>query len=325
MANQKQVEERSKENTITTLSDKEIQEMINKQKLRPKIIPIIGMCFGLTVYFAVLPTLYFLITGTLLVRTILILLLVYQYFLADKSENYRKFLLFMRPWEIFKSYTVHYEEELNNERSLFSFHPHGVLGFGPSMSGALNEVLLNSTFCGSRAMRNLPISGIVARWMGVFGVDNKNFKDLMRKNKNIIFVPGGFEEATITQYGKDRVYIKERKGFIKYALEFGYNVYPCYTFNENKIFYTFNYFENFRLLLNKMKFPGTVFFSKFGVFPHTDIDLFTVIGKPINFPVIRHPTKEDVEKYHKIYIDQLVGVYDRYKHYFNASETLEIL
>lgn len=323
MAIKKQSQE--KDDSITKLSDKEIQEMINKQKLRPKIIPILGMCIGLTVYFAAVLTLFFLITGSLLVRTILILLLVYQYFFAKKSENYRKFLLFMRPWEIFKSYTVYCEEQLKNEKSLFSFHPHGVLGFGPSMSGALNEVLYNSTFCGSRAMRNLPISGLAARWMGVFGVDNKNFKDLMSKNKNIIFVPGGFEEATITQYGKDRVYIKERKGFIKYALEFGYNVYPCYTFNENKLFFTFNYFEKFRLLLNKIKFPGTVFYSKFGLFPHTNIDLFTVIGKPLKLPLIKNPNKEDIEKYHQIYIDELVGVYCRYKSYFNACETLEIL
>ncbi len=308
-----------------SLTDEEIKLMINNKKIRHIIFPIIGMSIGLLVYFAVFFTVFFLITGSIIVRSILGVLLVYQYFFAYKSENYRRFLLFMRPWEIFRSYTVHCEEELTNEKSLFSFHPHGVLGFGPSMSGALNEVLYNATFCGSRAMRNLPISGIIARWMGVCGVDNKNFKELMNNNKNIIFVPGGFEEATITRYGKDRIFISERKGFIKYALQFGYKVYPSYTFNENKIFYTFNYFEKFRLLLNKIKLPGTLFFSKYGIFPHTDIDLFTVIGAPLHFPIIENPTKEDVEKYHKMYVKQLVSVYDRYKHYFNACKTLEVI
>ena len=46
MADKKQSQE--KDDSITKLSDKEIQEMINKQKLRPKIIPILGMCIGLT-------------------------------------------------------------------------------------------------------------------------------------------------------------------------------------------------------------------------------------------------------------------------------------
>ena len=31
-------------------------------------------------------------------------------------------------------------------------------------------------------------------------------------------LPGGFEEASLTDKSKEQVYIKSRKGFIKYAL-----------------------------------------------------------------------------------------------------------
>jgi len=166
----------------------------------------------------------------------------------------------MRGYDYFKSYTVHSEEELKPEKSLFSFHPHGVLGFGCAMLGAKNEVLYESTFCASRALLNLPVSGIFSRWMGVHPVDNKSFKDYLKKGKNIVLVPGGFEEATLTRYNEERLFIKERKGFIKYALQFGYKIHPCYSFNENKIYYTFTYWEKFRLRLNKIKIPGVVFF-----------------------------------------------------------------
>jgi hypothetical protein len=310
---------------IKIISDKEINKIINKLKTKHRIFPILGMFIGLLVYFASLLTVVFIFTGSTLFRTIFVLLLVYQFFFAKYSENYRNFLKFMRPWEIFTSYSVHCEKELENEKCLFSFHPHGVIGFGASMCGAMNEVLYKAYFCGSRAMINLPLSGIIARWMGVVGVDNKNFKDLMKQGKNIIFVPGGFEEATLTNYDKDRIFIKERKGFIKYALEYGYKVYPCYTFNENKIFYTFNYCEKFRLFLNKYKIPATLFYGNYGILPNCDIDLFTVIGKPINLPLICHPTKEEVDMYHQIYIDELVNVYNRYKLFFKASHELEIV
>lgn len=289
-----------------------------------KILPIIGMCFGLLVYFASVITIFFLLTGSLFIRTILVLLLIYQYCFAKKSETYRKFLKFFEPWEVFKSYTVYTEEELKKEKSLFSFHPHGVLAFGTSMTGAKNEILYDACFCGSRAMMNLPLSGIIARWIGVVGVNNKNFKDIMKKGKNIIFMPGGFEEATITSYSKDKVYIKNRKGFIKYALEYGYRVYPSYTFNENRIFYTITAFEKFRLFLNKFKIPGTFFFSKYFIFPNTDLDLFTVVGKPIEFPIISDPTKEEIDRYHKLYIQELVNLYNRHKNKYHASEQLEI-
>ena len=306
------------------LPDEKIKSLINNNKYSSRILSVIGMCIGLLVYFASFLSIFFLITGSLLVRSILIALLVYQYFFAKKSENYRQFLKYMRPWEIFRSYTVHSEEELSPKNSLFSFHPHGILGFGPSMCGSMNEILYNAAFCGSRAMLNIPLSGLVAKWMGVNGVNNKNFKEMMGRGQNIIFVPGGFEEATLTRYGEERIFIKERKGFIKYALEFGYKVHPCYTFNENKIFNTVNYFEKFRLFMNKFKFPGTIFYSKFLVFPNTNIDLFTVVGKGMQFPIIKNACNEEVNKYHEIYVIEVQNLFNRYKKYFQARD-LEIM
>ena len=41
-----------------------------------------------------------------------------------------------------------------------------------------------------------------------------------------------FQEATITCKDVDRVYIKDRKGFVKYALQYGYDLVPSYTFGD---------------------------------------------------------------------------------------------
>ncbi len=48
------------------------------------------------------------------------------------------------------------------------------------------------------------------------------------KGKNISLVPGGFEEATLTDINSEKIFIKERKGFIKDALKYGYKVHPIY-------------------------------------------------------------------------------------------------
>jgi len=40
----------------------------------------------------------------------------------------------------------------------------------------------------------------------------------MSQGDNISFIPGGFEEATITSHNEYRIFIIDRKGFIKYAL-----------------------------------------------------------------------------------------------------------
>lgn len=51
-------------------------------------------------------------------------------------------------------------------------------------------------------------------------------------------LPGGFEEATISTSKENRVFVKERKGFIKYAIRYGYKVFPVFTFGENKMYNT---------------------------------------------------------------------------------------
>jgi len=299
--------------------------LIKLEKSTSTFYPTIGMAIGLSIYFASSAAIFLLITGSLFTRTILILLLIYQFCFAKKSERYRNFLLYMQGYNWFKSYTVYAEEELSKDNSIFSFHPHGVLGFGAAMSGAKNETLHEANFCGSRAMINLPISGIFARWMGVQPVNNTSFKEFLRKGKNIIFVPGGFEEATLTKYNCERIFIKERKGFIKYSLQYGYKIHPCYTFNENQIYYTFNYFERLRLFLNKLKMPGCIFYSKYIFFPNYNIDLCSVIGKAIQLPKVAEPTQDEIDFYHKVYVDSVVMLYNRYKKQFNSSEELEIL
>lgn len=60
----------------------------------------------------------------------------------------------------------------------------------------------------------------------------------MKKGVNLSFVPGGFEEATMTSTKEYRLFIKKRKGFIKFALKYKYKVYPLFVFNENKMYNT---------------------------------------------------------------------------------------
>ena len=77
------------------------------------------------------------------------------------------------------------------------------------------------------------------RWTGVDTVEPKNMNKKMKKGMNFSILPGGFEEATLTDYDSSNVFIKKRKGFIKYALRYGYTLHPAYVFGENKVFYTF--------------------------------------------------------------------------------------
>jgi hypothetical protein len=51
-------------------------------------------------------------------------------------------------------------------------------------------------------------------------------------------------------------------------------------------------------------------------FADPNLEITTIIGKGIKKEIIDRnyePTAEDVEKYHKLYVDELIRIYDKYK------------
>lgn len=135
---------------------------------------------------------------------------------------------------------------------------------------------------GSRFILNFPVTGAILKLWGVQAVNHKNLKQLMKKGKNIGLLPGGFEEATLTTPDEIRCWINNRKGFIKYALEHGYTIYPVIMMNEHKAFSMFEPFLKFRLFLNKLKFPGVLFWNRWtGILLPPWLSLHVVIGKGI--------------------------------------------
>lgn len=154
----------------------------------------------------------------------------------------------------------------------------GLLGNANNKNFA-DEKLSHAITLGSRFMLSLPIIGIHFRLWGVQSVDPQNLRKLMKKGECISLVPGGFEEATLTTPKEFRVYIKERKGFIKYALKYGYTIRPVLITNEHKALNTFDGLLKLRLLLNKIKMPGTIYWSRYGILFPPGILMHTLIGK----------------------------------------------
>lgn len=78
------------------------------------------------------------------------------------------------------------------------------------------------------------------------------------------------------------MFIKHRKGFIKYALQHGYTIYPVLCYNEHKAFATLDKFTNFRLMLNKFKIPAVIFGMGFlGIFLPLNLDIINIVGRGI--------------------------------------------
>ncbi len=295
-----------------------------KRSILRKITAIFTVFQGILCYFTSLLIIFLMFSLSKFKVSILLLILFYQYFFAKRSETYRKLLRLLKPQLYFNSFKIISEEELKKSNCLFSFHPHGVLSLIPPISCALTEEFYKARFCVSRVLLNFPFSGIFAKLLGGESVNKDNFISMMGNNDNLIFMPGGFEEATITDHNKNKVFVRNRIGFIKYALQFGYTIQPCYSFNENKLFLNFTGLEKFRLFLNKLKIPGTWFISKIGFMPHYDLDITIVVGKRIDLPKIENPSDEEVKKFHELYVNELTRLFYKFNDIYGDGNKLEI-
>jgi len=212
-------------------------------------------------------------------------------------------------------------EDLQTEGSMLCFHPHGVLCGGFSFCGCHHPEFSEGrhgdiVWLISDTLTKMPFFQLICKWMGnVQSASKKNMLKLMGKRQNIALVPGGFQEATITKNGCDRVWIKKRVGFIKYALVHGYRVHPCYVFGERDTYYTWQPFLKKRLRLNDFGLPAVAFFGdwRLPICPRPSTRLVTVVGKGLDFPHLENLTEKEIFKYHAIYIASLKELFESEK------------
>jgi hypothetical protein len=84
----------------------------------------------------------------------------------------------------------------------------------------------------------------------------------MKAGENLSILLGGYQEATLYRRNEHRVFIKQRKGFIKYALMHQCSVHPSHIFGEEKTYLAASWLQEKLMFLNKWKLPAVVFMGK---------------------------------------------------------------
>lgn len=105
-------------------------------------------------------------------------------------------------------------------------------------------------------------------------------------------------------------------------------IYPAYTFGEELTYNALPHFLSFRLKMNALRVPAALFVGSPWCFfmPHSDADLVTVVGRPLQLPTIPQPTPQDVQTYHAMYVNALQALFEKHKATYAADPdaTLEL-
>mmetsp|Transcript_27879 Transcript_27879/g.39191 ORF Transcript_27879/g.39191 Transcript_27879/m.39191 type:complete len:347 (+) Transcript_27879:205-1245(+) len=226
----------------------------------------------------------------------------------------------------------------DGKASIFAFEPHDVLPFSvfafnsclgriPGRAGETGAALMTS------AVFNVPFMKHVYTWVGGDPVDKKTFRKRLERGESFTFCPGGVQEMTLMDPAKPNevvLYLANRKGFVKLALEKGNPIVPCFCFNLRG---AYGYFVPRGELVNKVAraigFLPLFFWGRFGIplgIPKPQ-KMHVVIGKPMDIPCVgANPPPEMIDKYHALFLKELEALFDRHKHDEGYGErTLKIM
>ncbi|NP_001089961.1 2-acylglycerol O-acyltransferase 2-A [Xenopus laevis] len=218
-------------------------------------------------------------------------------------------------------------------------HPHGVLvagaftnfcteatGFHRLFPGITPYLLMLPLWFRAPFFRDYIMSG------GLIPSD-KDSASYLLKNKAggnaVVIAVGGAPESLDARPGAFTLLIKNRKGFVRLAILHGASLVPVFSFGENELFDQVDnprgsWLRKIQEKLQKMMGVALplfhargVFQYSFGLIPYRK-PIATIVGKPIRVEENPNPSSEEVDKLHKIYMEELSKLFEEHKTKYNV-------
>mmetsp|Transcript_18184 Transcript_18184/g.28268 ORF Transcript_18184/g.28268 Transcript_18184/m.28268 type:complete len:329 (+) Transcript_18184:208-1194(+) len=223
------------------------------------------------------------------------------------------------------------EEILNSifsgkkKKVMFVCQPHGVLSFG----GFCSKIAMPPKFypMPTAVASSLLSTPILKHVIGIWNLTDASSKNLRKVFKRdgtagcaVLYV-GGIAELFRCSLTEERLYLSKRKGFIKIALREGVEIIPAYFFGNTSVLSVATT-GPIAALARKTGVTLTYFWGLWGLpLPRWGEKVMYVRGTPLGLPHIPEPTDEDIDKWHKVYCDEVRRIYEKYRekipHYAN--------
>ncbi|KFQ62050.1 2-acylglycerol O-acyltransferase 2 [Pelecanus crispus] len=228
-----------------------------------------------------------------------------------------------------------------HQNYLMGFHPHGVLaagaflnfcteasGFSTLFPGITPHLMMLSLWFRIPFLRDYLMSG------GLVSSDKESASYVLQKPEGgnvLAIIVGGAQEALDARPGSYTLLLKNRKGFVRLAIEHGTPLVPIFSFGENDLFEQVrtpkgSWLRQLQQRLQKVMgislplfHARGIFQYSFGLIPYRR-PICTVVGKPIPVQRKHRPSEEEVDQVHQKYLNELCKLFEEQKAKYNIPE-----
>lgn len=256
-----------------------------------------------------------------------------------------------RRWRVWKYFAEYYparivkETELPADRPyLFGYHPHGIIGMGAFATFATDATNFSQHFPGINphlltltSNFRVPFYRDILLHLGICSVSKRSCANILEQGPGsaICIVIGGAAESLSAHPGTADLTLKRRLGFVKIAMQHGADLVPVFSFGENDIYEQLSNEKGTTVYELQKKFQAVFGFTlplfhgrgllnyNFGLMPYRR-PIVSVIGKPIHVTKTANPSKSQVEETQRLYIEELMRIWNTYKDHYARDRTREL-
>jgi len=206
---------------------------------------------------------------------------------------------------------------------IFAFFPHGTAAdYRVLLDGIWHEAFPNisakiKTLAASVLFR-IPVVREISIWTGCVDASRAVAEKMLSKGYSIVVLPGGEAEQIRTVYREERVFVKNRKGFVKLAMRTNVPIVPVYVFGASDYYYTNQAYFGPRVWLQKrlgvcIPLATGLWGSLLCPLP---VKTTIVYGDPLSFKLKKNgsPTNEELDSGHEQFCKALLHLFDSHKH-----------
>ncbi|KAI5089503.1 2-acylglycerol O-acyltransferase 3 [Silurus meridionalis] len=265
----------------------------------------------------------------------------------DSPERGGRKNAFVRRWRVWKHFKDYFPvklvktAELNPSKNyILGCHPHGIMSIGAfscfnTDTGGFEQMFpgMHSSLAILAGLFRIPLFREYVMSAGLLPVSKAALGYMLSQKgvgNAIVIIIGGAEESLASSPGINTVVMKHRKGFVRLALENGADLVPVYSFGENELFPQVLLSEGSvgrklqDLFKRVMGFAPCLFTGGRWLFLPYRRPITTVVGSPISVPHVCNPSEQQVDHYHKLYMESLSKLFHAHKSSSGLADTHQL-